>query len=50
VNYGGIFMIWDRLFGSYVAPRRVRNFGIAGARAPANWRELYTAPFERVPD
>jgi sterol desaturase/sphingolipid hydroxylase (fatty acid hydroxylase superfamily) len=49
-NYGGIFMIWDRLFGSYVAPRRVRTFGIAGARAPANWRELYTAPFERARD
>jgi sterol desaturase/sphingolipid hydroxylase (fatty acid hydroxylase superfamily) len=45
VNFGGIFVIWDRLFGTYVAPRRVRRFGIAGRRAPSNWRELYTLPF-----
>ncbi len=46
VNFGGIFVIWDRLFGSYVAPRRVRAFGIAGRPPPGNWRELYTAPFD----
>jgi sterol desaturase/sphingolipid hydroxylase (fatty acid hydroxylase superfamily) len=47
VNFGGIFVIWDRLFGSYAAPRRVRAFGIEGSTAPANWRDLYTAPFTR---
>jgi len=46
VNFGGIFVIWDRLFGTYAAPRRVRAFGIAGEPPPANWRELYTAPFD----
>jgi sterol desaturase/sphingolipid hydroxylase (fatty acid hydroxylase superfamily) len=46
VNFGGVFVIWDRLFGSYVAPRRVRAFGIAGRPPPGNWRELYTAPFD----
>lgn len=45
VNFGGILVIWDRLFGSYVAPRPVRTFGIAGARVPGNWRDLYTSPF-----
>jgi sterol desaturase/sphingolipid hydroxylase (fatty acid hydroxylase superfamily) len=45
VNFGGILMIWDRLFGTYAAPRPVRAFGIAGAPTPGNWRELYTAPF-----
>jgi len=47
VNFGGILVIWDRLFGSYVAPRGVRAFGIAGHPAPRNWRELYTLPFLR---
>lgn len=45
VNFGGIFVIWDRLFGTYAAPRAVRGFGIAGRPAPGNWRELYTHPF-----
>ncbi len=49
VNFGGILVIWDRLFGSYAAPRAVRAFGIAGAAAPARWHELYTAPFARRP-
>ena len=44
VNFGGIFMFWDRLFGTYAGPREVRAFGTGGARAPANWRELYTIP------
>jgi len=47
VNFGGILVIWDRLFGTYVAPRGVRAFGIAGQPAPRNWRELYTLPFLR---
>jgi len=45
VNFGGVFMIWDRLFGTYSAPRTVRTFGIAGGEVPRNWHELYTAPF-----
>jgi sterol desaturase/sphingolipid hydroxylase (fatty acid hydroxylase superfamily) len=50
VNFGGMLMIWDRLFGSYATPRRVREFGIAGTRVPGNWRELYTTPFEAPRD
>jgi sterol desaturase/sphingolipid hydroxylase (fatty acid hydroxylase superfamily) len=46
VNFGGIFVIWDRLFGSYAAPRTVRGFGIAGLPPPGNWREIYTQPFQ----
>jgi sterol desaturase/sphingolipid hydroxylase (fatty acid hydroxylase superfamily) len=45
VNFGGIFVIWDRLFGTYVQPRDVRAFGIAGSEPPSRWRELYTRPF-----
>ena len=45
VNFGGILIIWDRLLGTYAAPRAVRGFGVDGGRAPRNWRELYTAPF-----
>ncbi len=47
VNFGGIFVIWDRLFGTYVAPRAVRRFGIRHATAPRGWRDIYTAPFAR---
>ncbi len=45
VNFGGILVIWDRLFGTYHAPRRVRAFGIAHSPAPRRWHEIYTAPF-----
>jgi sterol desaturase/sphingolipid hydroxylase (fatty acid hydroxylase superfamily) len=45
VNFGGIFVIWDRLFGTYAAPRAVRAFGLARGSRPASWREIYTAPF-----
>ena len=45
VNFGGVLVIWDRLFGTYSTPRAVREFGIADSEAPRNWRELYTAPF-----
>jgi sterol desaturase/sphingolipid hydroxylase (fatty acid hydroxylase superfamily) len=45
VNFGGIFVIWDRLFGTYAAPQAVRGFGIAGQPAPDNWLEIYTHPF-----
>ena len=44
-NFGGILVIWDRLFGTYVSPQEVRGFGIAGREPPRNWRELYTRPF-----
>ena len=47
VNFGGILVIWDRLFGTYAPPRPVRGFGIAGSPAPRRWHELYTAPFAR---
>jgi len=47
VNFGGIFVIWDRLFGSYASPREVEGFGIAGRAPPRNWRELYSTPFAR---
>ena len=49
VNFAGILVIWDRLFGTYAAPRGVRAFGIAGRRAPRQWHELYTQPFGREP-
>jgi sterol desaturase/sphingolipid hydroxylase (fatty acid hydroxylase superfamily) len=48
VNFGGILVVWDRLFGTYAAPRRVRAFGIAGMPVPGNWRELYTTPFAKT--
>ena len=45
VNFGGVLVLWDRLFGTYASPRPVRAFGIAESTAPRHWHELYTAPF-----
>jgi sterol desaturase/sphingolipid hydroxylase (fatty acid hydroxylase superfamily) len=50
VNFGGILVIWDRVFGTYAAPREVRAFGIAGSPAPRRWYELYTSPFAHATD
>jgi sterol desaturase/sphingolipid hydroxylase (fatty acid hydroxylase superfamily) len=47
VNFGGILVIWERLFGTYVEPRDVHAFGIAGRESPGYWRELYTRAFGR---
>jgi sterol desaturase/sphingolipid hydroxylase (fatty acid hydroxylase superfamily) len=44
VNFGGVFMFWDRLFGTYAEPREVRAFGTGGLQVPVKWYELYTFP------
>ncbi|HWB75346.1 MAG TPA: sterol desaturase family protein [Nannocystaceae bacterium] len=49
-NLGGIFIVWDRLFGTFAEERRAPTYGLVGARrngpldvAFGKWRELYEA-------
>jgi sterol desaturase/sphingolipid hydroxylase (fatty acid hydroxylase superfamily) len=43
-NYGGILIVWDRLFGTYAAPETVREFGDGETREPLGpWRAHITA-------
>ena len=49
-NFGGILIIWDRLFGTYIRPSKVNDYGIAGVTAPTSLWGLYTAPFRRLTD
>lgn len=46
-NLGGIFIVWDRLFGTFAEERRAPTYGLVGARrhdpldvAFGRWREL----------
>ena len=44
VNFGGILIVWDRLFGTYAPARDVRHYGIAGAAPPASVLSVYLMP------
>jgi alkylglycerol monooxygenase len=38
-NFGGVLIVWDRLFGTYAAPEAVHEFGDGEAREPLGpWR------------
>lgn len=40
-NFGNVFSIWDRLFGSYVDPSKIRSdFKYGLKEKPANWRMM----------
>lgn len=46
-NLGGVTLLWDRLFGTFVQPQLPIVYGIAGESAPSNVIELYTKPWRR---
>jgi sterol desaturase/sphingolipid hydroxylase (fatty acid hydroxylase superfamily) len=46
-NLGGITLVWDRLFGTYVRAGGPIVYGIRGETAPATVLELYTKPWRR---
>jgi sterol desaturase/sphingolipid hydroxylase (fatty acid hydroxylase superfamily) len=45
-NYGAVFSIWDRVFGTLQAPDQHVAFGVDAAASPAdaNWLALLRAP------
>lgn len=52
-NLGGIFIVWDRLFGTFAEERRPPTYGLVGGRrrgpldvAFGKWRELVRAMLE----
>lgn len=45
-NYAGVLVIWDKLFGTYVAEgERIRDFGIVGAAATINPLRIVFSPW-----
>jgi sterol desaturase/sphingolipid hydroxylase (fatty acid hydroxylase superfamily) len=43
-NYGGVLILWDRLFGTYASPEAVREFGDGETREPLGpWSAHVTA-------
>jgi sterol desaturase/sphingolipid hydroxylase (fatty acid hydroxylase superfamily) len=52
-NLGGIFIVWDRMFGTFAEERRKPVYGLVGARrhgpldvAFGHWRDLWRAVLE----
>jgi sterol desaturase/sphingolipid hydroxylase (fatty acid hydroxylase superfamily) len=43
-NFGGMFIVWDRMFGTYEAARPVTQFGIGGQGPPGTVLSVYTQP------
>jgi sterol desaturase/sphingolipid hydroxylase (fatty acid hydroxylase superfamily) len=49
VNLGGITVIWDRLFGTYVPARPVARYGIGSLESPKSVLGVYSQPFQPTP-
>jgi sterol desaturase/sphingolipid hydroxylase (fatty acid hydroxylase superfamily) len=47
VNLGGITIVWDRLFGTYVPARAVVRYGIGERQSPTSVLAVYSQPFRR---
>ena len=45
VNFGGILILWDRLFGTYAPARDVRRYGIPGLETPKAVVAVYRTPW-----
>ena len=44
VNFGGILILWDRLFGTYAPAREVRHYGLPDAPPPRSILSVYFLP------
>ena len=47
VNLGGVFLIWDHLFGTYCAPRDKVSYGIANTPPSKTYLGIYLDPWRR---
>jgi sterol desaturase/sphingolipid hydroxylase (fatty acid hydroxylase superfamily) len=48
VNFGGILVLWDRLFGTYAPACNVRQYGIPGLESPHAVLAVYCEPWVRA--
>lgn len=46
VNFGGMLIVWDRLFGTYEPARPVRRYGISGLSSPQTALAIYAQPLQ----
>lgn len=47
-NLGGVFMWWDRLFGTFLAPQETLNYGIGGkAASPHTLLQVFAQPLRK---
>lgn len=46
-NLGAITMMWDRIFGTYVAPKNALSYGIPDDAPPTHALALYLKPWRR---
>jgi len=44
VNFGGILILWDRLFGTRAPVREVRHYGLSGTAPPGSVLSVYCSP------
>lgn len=45
-NLGGVLMVWDRLFGTYVPPAKDLTYGIHGFQSPCTLTEMFRQPLQ----
>jgi sterol desaturase/sphingolipid hydroxylase (fatty acid hydroxylase superfamily) len=49
-NFGGVLIVWDRLFGTYAAPEPVHEFGDGETKEPLGpWRAHLMALRRSIP-
>jgi sterol desaturase/sphingolipid hydroxylase (fatty acid hydroxylase superfamily) len=48
VNFGGVLVLWDRLFGTYAPACEVRRYGLRDAAPPGSILSVYTVPLAQA--
>jgi sterol desaturase/sphingolipid hydroxylase (fatty acid hydroxylase superfamily) len=48
VNFGGILVIWDRLFGTYAPAREVRRYGLPDTAPPQSVLAVHVMPLAQA--
>jgi sterol desaturase/sphingolipid hydroxylase (fatty acid hydroxylase superfamily) len=48
VNFGGILIVWDRLFGTHAQAREVRSYGLQDSVPPSSILSVYVMPLAQA--
>jgi sterol desaturase/sphingolipid hydroxylase (fatty acid hydroxylase superfamily) len=48
INFGGILVVWDRLFGTYAPAREVSRYGLSDTAPPSSVLSVYTVPLAQA--